>query len=306
MRGMQVSFGLLIIDLIYNLNHKNKFQLTGGLLKLSISYLPALIIFIAYTIYHYKIKHWFAYHENSPWSKNFEFADFAGVIRNMGILIWRLSDFGRVFLWIPFLIIFIGNFKSLLKDKIFTKILIIFLSILVSLIFSFIVYKSLNAHRYILPVFLLFSLLTSYLIFEKIKFERLKYILFSIILLGMISGYFWVYPDKIAQGWDSSPAHFQYYKQRKEITEFMNRHHISFSETGSAFPNTSQIKYYDLSDNEDHFMEKDFKTNTYFYYTNIINDLTIHDLEILKNNYTEIFKVEKLGVFSILYKKTGN
>jgi hypothetical protein len=305
MRGMQVSLGILVLDLIFNLRYKKNLQLFKRFIYQSISYLPALIIFIAYSIYHYKVKHWVAYHENSPWAKNFEFTDFPGMIKNLGILIWRLLDFGRIFLWIPLIIIFLRYFKPLLKDESFRRILIIFITVLGSLSYSFILYKSLTAHRYILPVYLIFSLLTSYLIFEKIKFERLKFILFSVIIIGMVSGYFWVYPDKIAQGWDSTPVHFQYYKQKKEITKYMNQHHISYSETGSAFPNTSPIKYYDLSDNEDHFMDKNFKTNTYFYYTNIINDLNAEDIDYLKNNYDIIFKVERLGVFSILYKKTG-
>ncbi len=303
MRGMMVATAILIIDIIFNVEFKSIKKTFLELLKKSVIYLPALTIFILYNFYHYKIKGWVAYHENSPWGVNFEFTSISGFFRNIGILIWRLIDFGRIFIWITAIIISIPILKKLFKDLKIRKILVVFIVTTIALSVSFLMYKSLTGHRYILPVYLIFSLLTSYLIFEKIKKTRLKYIVFSILLVGMLSGNFWIYPENIAQGWDSTLAHQHYYKLRIKMIDFMKEHKVDISETGSVFPNSGKLKYLDLSESTKSFAEKDLNKNKYVFYSNVFNDFSDNEINKLKQDFKLIKKNESFGVFISFYKK---
>lgn len=303
MRGMMVSAGILLIDIILNINYKQFKQLLLKLLKKSIIYLPAFLVFIVYSIYHYKVKGWIGYHEDSPWQKNFEFTSFSGFLKNTGLLVWRLLDFGRVFIWIAATVISITTIKSIIKDKTIRKIFLIFLIILFSLSISFLLYKSLTGHRYIMPVYLIFSLFASYLIFEKIKKEKLKYVIFFPVLVGMLSGNLWIYPKNISQGWDSTLAHLHYFKLRNKTLNYMNENKIDIKETGSSFPNLAKYKYLDLSNDTSSFPEKDLENNKYLLYSNIFNDFSDDDIKLLKTDFKELTKFESFGVFITLNKK---
>ncbi|MCD4792088.1 MAG: hypothetical protein K8R54_02555 [Bacteroidales bacterium] len=303
MRGMMVSAGILVLDIIFTVNTKSFKQLILQLLKKSIIYLPAFLIFLMYSIYHYKVKGWIGYHEDSPWQKNFEITSFSGFLRNIGILIWRLLDFGRVFIWIAAIVISIISIKTLFKDKNIRKIFLIFLITLFSLSISFLLYRSLTGHRYILPVYLIFTLLASYLIFEKIKKEKLKFIIFSLVLTGMLSGNFWIYPENISQGWDSTLAHLHYYKLRNEMLNYMNMNKTDIKKTVSSFPNLANLKYLNLSNDTSSFQEKDLENNNYLFYSNIFNDFSDNEIKLLKTDFKEIKKIESFGVFITLNKK---
>ncbi|NPA44250.1 MAG: hypothetical protein GXO49_01825, partial [Chlorobi bacterium] len=220
MRGMMVATSILTLDIIFNIQFTNFKETFVQLLKKTIIYIPALIIFIAFNYYHYYVKGWFAYHNNSPWATNFEITNLKGFLRNIIILIWRLIDFGRIFMWIITLSIIISSYKSIKNDKKIRKLIIILFVVSFFLLISFLMYKSLTGHRYILPIYLTFSLLTTYLIFEKIKTKKRKIIISTLLVLGLLSGNFWVYPEKIAQGWDSSLAYLNYFKLRNKTIDY--------------------------------------------------------------------------------------
>ncbi|MCF6366545.1 MAG: hypothetical protein L3J35_10130 [Bacteroidales bacterium] len=303
MRGMMAASSILVLDIIFNIKFENLKNTILQLLKKSLFYIPALFIFIIYNIYHYKVKGWVAYHEDSPWQSNFEITNLSGFIKNIGILIWRLLDFGKIFIWLAASAILLKFNKSIFKDKNIKQIGIIFIFTLLSLAVSFLLYKSLAAHRYILPVYLIFALFASYLIFEKIKPKKLKYIIFSIVLTGMLSGNFWIYPEKVAQGWDSSLTHLPYYKLRSEMLEYMRKNKISVNETASSFPNTAEFKYLDLSNDTTSFSEIDLDKNKYFFYSNIYNDLKDTEIDKLKNEFKLLKTYKSFGVFVSLYSK---
>ncbi len=303
MRGMMVASSILILDIILTVKFESVKQVFIQLLKKSILYLPALLIFLGYNLYHYKVKGWIGYHEDSPWQTNFEITSFSGFIKNIGILIWRLLDFGRVFIWLAAITISVPILKSIFKDKNIQKISLIFIISLFGLSISFLFYQSLTAHRYILPIYLLFSLFASYLIFEKIKKTKIKYLVFSFVLVGMLSGNLWIYPEKIAQGWDSTLAHLHYYKLRDDMLKYMDKNQIRVNETASAFPNTAEFKYLDLSNSLKSFSEIDLDNNKYFFYSNVYNDLSDSEIDRLKKEFKLIKTVESFGVFISIYKK---
>ena len=119
----------------------------------------------------------------------------------------------------------------------------------------------------------------------------------------MISGNFWIYPDKIAKGWDATIAHIPYYQLRKKMMNYIENKGISFNDVGSEVPNTAAIKYIDLSNDDRQFPLKDFETHRYIFYSNIYNMFTDEEIDELKNSWIVEKEYKCLQVYVRLYKK---
>ncbi len=303
MRGMMVAFSLLILDIILNVKFDDFKSVFFQLVKKTIVYFPAFIVFTSYYLYHYYSKGWIAYHADSPWEQSFQLVDFSGFIFNTGILGWRILDFGRVFLWLFSGIITIKYFKNLIHDKKLIQILFIFIIVLICLSVSFVLYQGLSGHRYLLPVYLIFSLFTCYLVFEKLKVERLKYIIFSILLVGSLTGNLWIYPEKIAMGWDSTLAHLPYYHLRKQMLDYLNENKIKTGDVGCDFPNLSEQKYMELNDDLQKHHEKNLDTDKYVLYSNVYNGFSDNEIDRLKTDFILLKEYKQFGVFMRIYKR---
>ena len=303
MRGMMVAFAILIIDIVFNIKRSSIKSILDQLLRKSFIYLPALLIFIFYNYIHFTQKGWIGYHEDSPWAISFQPVDFKGFLFNIGLLGWRMIDFGRIFLWVTTCFIGIKYFKAIKHDKKFLRMSFILVILTLTLSYSFLMYKYLSGHRYILPLYLVFSLITIYLIFEKIQIEKVKYILFAFVLIGSLTGNFWVYPKKISQGWDASLAHLNYYKLRNEMMVYMKKEGIKIQDVGCAFPNITEQKFLDLSNNMDKHPYKNLDTDKYVLYSNVYNEFEDNEIDRLETKFTLVKEFRQLGVFIQLYRK---
>ncbi|MEA2042312.1 MAG: hypothetical protein U9N85_07145 [Bacteroidota bacterium] len=303
MRGMMISIAILAFDIYTNIKYQKIKETFFLLLKRSMIYYPALIVFLFYNIYHYYIKSWIGYHEDSPWAGSFERVGLLGFLKNIIVFIWRMLDFGRIFLWIAALFITFKVFKSIKKDKKIRKLLFLFIIMSASLLISFLSYKNLSGHRYILPIYLIFAIIVSYLIFEKLNNTKFKYIIFSIVFVGLITGNLWVYPEKYSQGWDASLAHIHYYKLHEEMKNYIQSRGIKSEDVGSVFPNTTPDKFVYLNSEKRVYANKNLNKNKYIFYSNVFNDFSDADIEILQTDFIEIEVRESWGVFVKLYKK---
>ncbi len=304
MRGMMVAVAILMFDIVINIKFINIKSTFIQLTKRSLIYLPALFIFVIFNFIHYKSKAWIGYHSDSPWSKSFELVDIVGFAKNAVVLLWRILDFGRIFIALPIIIIFLFITKTkIFKDKNFIKILLMIGFTLFSLSITFLMYHSLNGHRYILPVYLVVALLASYLIVEKIKSIKIKYSIFVIVLFALLTGNLWIYPEKISQGWDSNLAHLHYFEIRNKMINYIEQEEIEISNIGSSFPNLSQQKYLDLSNNTEAFAEKNIETNKYILFSNVYNGFTDKEIDELHNSFLLKKEYSSFGVFMQLYEK---
>lgn len=319
MRGMMCTLGFLIAELIIRFlgtiqeqrNKKIKFKFsqffsikTYGGYNWIFSYFPAAIIGISFLTWHYFKTGWIGYHKNMPWSPLFEIAGIKGMFWNFLIFSWRLIDFGRVFIWLAgfYCVWHYFKYRPVLNFNLI-KLFIIFIIIYITLGQTFIIHKGLSGHRYLLPIYLSFALLVFYYLFTYVANIRIKRIIFFIVLIGMLSGNFWDYPDRIAKGWDSTLGYLPYFPLWEKMITYMKVHNIKLSETGSPFPNTSQLKFINLSNNEESFAPLDYKTNKYIFYSNVYTCFKRKDLDELKNNWIKIMEYKRLQVRITLYKK---
>ena len=147
-------------------------------------------------------------------------------------------------------------------------------------------------------------MLVSYLIFEVIESEKIKYTLFIILSSGLITGNLWVYPRDISQGWDASLAHLPYYELREKMNSYMDSQNIKIEETASFFPNNVELKYMDLSESELKHSSFDSESK-YVLFSNVFNDATTEERNNLRNNFSVQKEYRKAGVYLILYKKNN-
>ena len=303
MRGMMVSFCLFIFDAIININYSKSIKDSiTSLLKRSMVYLPALIIFISFSILHYAKKGWIGFHENSPWATLFENVGFKGFLVNIGILGWRLVDFGRIGIWLVFFII-LARYKS----KIFTQgknhlLVQIFLIFLIILPLNMLWATNLLGHRYLIPVYLTFSFLCASMLFSQQIDKKLRVALVSLWLVSVVGGNFWVYPEKISQGWDSTLAHLPYYKIRQQAIEYIDEQRIDFSSVQSFFPNVAIVDDVDLNNDYRQFIEFD-NSCSYVLYSNVFN-ISDEDYDFLRNHYSVIKQFKSGLVYFDICKKT--
>lgn len=309
MRGMMCVAGLFLseagITLFMNrpefrpLSIKKIFDELVRILKPS---LPSIIIALCFFAWHYYKTGWIGYHKNMPWYPLFEPAGIKGSIRNIFILGWRLIDFGRLFIWLTgAYCLWHYNRERPELPAFFKKILIILISVFLTLSYTFILHKGLTGHRYILPVYILFAILVTYYLFEVTNSGIIKKAFFYIMLAGILSGNFWIYPDNIAKGWDSTLAYLPYFPLRDKMMNWMEKEDIPLSLTGTYFPNYGRLEYIDLSGKDDSFAEFNLDTNRFVFYSNVFNEFSDKELYDLKTRWKKLKEYRFLMVKIILY-----
>lgn len=305
MRGMMLSVCLVLIDVYSNFGYKNilKAHQIKILLKRSLLYIPSLLIFILYNSYHYYVKGWIGYHNDSPWAACFERVDFKGFIFNIGLLGWRILDFGRVGVWIVFICLIIKYKSRILYDKKKYSLFFLFIIVFFLLPLNMLWAKGLLMHRYLMPIYILFSLLTASILFSDFVSKKLKSVFIVVWLLIALTGNFWIYPPKVSKGWDSTLAHLPYYKLRHEAISYLNVHKINFKDVDTFFPNYYSLDDIDLNNDKRYFDNYNIANGSkYILYSNIFNvDDDVYDY--MMTHYTPIKEFKKNGVYFIVFKR---
>jgi len=298
LRASLSGFGVLSFALYYNYLEDRRFTLRN-----ITPFLPGLMGFVIMLLVFYKEKGWIIANPGSPDFDNFiGFASVKEVFRNIGLVGWRLIDFGRIGLWLVFLGILINSFKKkTLYDSFFRNIFYVALCQFIVIFPVAIIYRNPFGHRYFLPVIIAVSIVVTYWV---LKHSRYKYLLFALLIMTLWSGYFWIYPLKIAQGWDATPAHWPYFKVRKEMMMKIKEAEIKIDEIGTFFPNTSSTKFIDLKDNGTDMKDANLLTDNYILYSNIYNVNDIYIDELFDRSKWEPYLEEKRNrIFIILFRR---
>jgi hypothetical protein len=303
-RGILLSFCLLLLDLYLTfITTKNRKEIFRLLLNKSMIYIPGLLLFIIYNYYHFINNGWILSHEDSSWKGTQELVDAKGFLFNIALLCWRLIDFGKVAIWIILLILLIKLKKQFFKHEASKPLLWLSIFLLLFVHVDLLWAKNLLAHRYFMPFNIVFSLLCSSILFSDLVSKKIKYFGLIVWFGVLLSGSFWIYPDKIAKGWDATLAHLPYYELRQQAIGYLDENNIDFKETSSFFPNTASLDRIDLNHDTRNFKNYD-GTSQYVFYSNIYN---LEDKEYdeirNKNKYKVIKKFENKGVLITILKK---
>ena len=304
MRGMMISVCLVLLDIYVNYGYKKYVtkEYIKLLFKRAMLYLPALLLFVAFSTYHYKHTGWIGYHKESPWADCFERVDFKGFIRNICFLGWRLIDFGRIGVWVVFVLLFVKYKTLIFKDNKNHALYFLFMVLFILLPLNMLWAKNLMGHRYLIPIYLSFSLLTASIFFSDFVNRKFRLMLILIWFVISLTGNLWIYPNKISKGWDSTLAHLPYYKLRLSAIDYIEASKIDFKDVDSFFPNYYTLEEIDLKNDKRHFDNFIIGNKSkYVFYSNIFNvDDDVYDY--MMNNYEPIKRFEKNRVFILIMK----
>ncbi len=303
-RGTIAVAALFFTDAFLWILKREKFSLKA-VLPLMLTYVPATAITSFWLYLHYKHTGWIGLNPDPNWSWNTgsQFAGFTGILRNIGVLLWRLLDFGRISVWLVLAATVLTFYRRKLKfpPKTFTLSGLILIPLFV---YSFFLLPYTNpvGHRYIIVIYLCAALLTFYLLAQLPNNFRRKFA-YGFMLANLVLGHFWVYPDTVAKGWDASLAHIPYFELRRNAIQYLDETHIPVTEVGSDFPNLYPIGTIDLTNDARSFKAKDLQTDTYILYSNIYNGFTDEELQELKTSWQAVKTWKKGSVKVILYKR---
>ncbi len=235
-RGILMVPSVFLVGFLLQKNWKDWKGTFGRILW----YLPVAAITLAWLLYHWKVQGWLLSPPAETYGAHREILGFGGILRNLGIIGWRFLDYGMVFVWIFFLVAVTVRFRELKTDPKFKELFLVFLVLTSWLTFLLIPFSNPIGHRYFAAHFLLFCLLTLRAI-ELVETAWRRWAVPVLLGIGLLGGHFWVYPDKIAQGWDSNLAHWAFFHLEKKypysVTEKLE------GMTCSDFPMLSSSKY---------------------------------------------------------------
>ncbi|MCB0636883.1 MAG: hypothetical protein KDC54_09720 [Lewinella sp.] len=303
LRGMLVGVILFLFDLSRQAGGLRRAPL-ATLGRQLLPYLPGGLLALAYLAYHYWAKGWIGVHEDSPWAGSFNSGSLA---HNAAVLAWRWLDYGRIFLWLS-----VGGltlmhwwpqrrFRLQLPPTKLRPWLVLTLLTGIFLGLPALFSGGLTQHRYFLPFFLSLSLLTAQLLSGIVQ-PRARTILWGLLILALLSGNRWIYPDRIAQGWDSTLAQLPYYAIRAEALDFLATEDIPLAEVGTAFPEVGPRHFRELNGQMEGMIERDLGRQTYVFYSNVMNDFTDEELATLQT-WTPIFRRQRAGVIGVVYRR---
>ena len=299
LRGMMLGIGLFLWE-VYRQSPLAQNNRWRNLFITLLPYLPGALVALAYLGYHFAVKGWIGVHEDSPWAASFAGTGIGGMTKQAIIVAWRLVDFGRIFLLIGLILAWqasgwywSGRLRQLLALTLITGI-ILGLPAIVS--------PGLAQHRYLLPVYLCFGMLFLELL-PQLKPIRWRNMLYALVLSGLVSGHFWVYPDSIAQGWDASLAHKSYFSGRQKVLDYAEQNDIAFAEICTVFPEVGPVDDRQLNGVVDGLSSWSADQQQYILYSNVMNDFSDEFREHLSTQYRPILEHEKWGVKVVLYRK---
>lgn len=297
MRGIMSAFALFLFDFFLHFRAKKVDWVwwKGAILM----YGPGALVAVLFFIFHYLEKGWIGYHAESPWAISFKIVDASDLWRNVVILIWRLLDFGRVFLWGGLLIVLLSSKKI----KEWPKISGLAILLLLVLGWPFIVYVGLSQHRYLIPFYLILHLMFLLKMIELDWKPRSKVILTILVLVGLMTGNLWVYSSDLSQGWDSSLAHKPYFELRDAAEGFLGNEGIPLGKVGTSFPAIGPLRNYDPQKNGVGFSSKSKEIFDYYFISNINGGFEDGELRVIRSTYNIIFEEEKRGVYVRIYEK---
>jgi len=273
--------------------------------RLALPYVPSGLLALAYLSYHYWQAGWIGYHADSPWAPGFEKANALQMLRNLAVLAWRLLDFGLVFVWLALGIAAWRIWrKALPYPPERTRLAFSLFGVSLALLsLSWLLHVNLHQHRYLLPVMLALQMLAFTLIVNSGLRRAWKTALLALMLLGPISGHFWVYPDYIAQGWDSSLAHLPYYRLKAEMIDHLDAKGIPLEKVGTTFPEIGPQYLKQLNGRREGFRPKDLSKQQYILYSNVMSDFSDADIAELQSDWRSVKRLESGGVKLVLYRK---
>ncbi len=240
---------------------------------------------------------WLTHPISSNWSSQHELGNLDTWVHNFLTIGFRFADQGRIVLWVGIFWVWLhGKWKY---SSELTQLIGLFLLLTLWLSLVFIPFQNPPGHRYFLLEFILLAILSVQIIFQtwpdSIKVKIL-------VLISFLSGHFWIYPESISKGWDSTLSYVNWSQERLEAVNYLKENQIPPEFVGSAFPLVHSGKYTHLNEEVWRFSEMDLSKNPYILYSNLCNGVSESTLKILNREWDVERSWGSWPVYFILYR----
>ncbi len=297
LRGFSLVVTLFMIDWYINYpKYKNIKKLAYS----TIAYFPSILFLIFWLIYHYKLTGWFAI--SGSREKYHHVNGFERMLRNIIYISWKIADFGRILLFLFIFLIFLFNKKTKDKKGVILFFIIIF-SVIPYIIF-FLPFSYPVSHRHFMVIYVIGVLAFVYFV-STLKKKSIRFALFTLTIISLLSGNFLLYPERFGNGWDSSLKVLPYFKIKNEFDKFIKKSDISPSLIGAKFP--MDFDNYDCYLNNNHSVFTSLDTMpvnklTYIVQSNISNTFTPDEINTLNNNWILVKEIRSWPVYIKFFK----
>ncbi len=240
----------------------------------NILFFPACLMALMWYYYHFNMTGWVFATHSQEWTAQRGIVGLGGIIRNVFSVGRAMFDYGVIIVSILSMFYWIKVRKP---DKYWMLWVIPFA------VFSLLLLPFSNPvnHRYFLIVYVL--MLPSVILFlsdKKIIFTILTFLL-------LLIGNFQIYPSSISNGWDCTLAHLSYHRCMDKFINDCDRNKFTDKkQIGTVFPMNVSTYQYRMDDNRDRLINVNglaIDTVTYVLYSNVGNDFSDEQLQLLKS-----------------------
>lgn len=300
LRASIMAGGLLIFNVLldrYYLYQKLK-------IKDYLKYLPGILALFLFLLFFKINKGWMIHNTvSNKWEGYGEMASLSRMIWNSGVFIWRLIDFGRIGIFIFFLIFIFRSITNRKFQDNTLKILFLIIFSQIAVFFPILITTQIPfGHRYLLPIIIPVIILTVYWLLNFTKFSSVS---LSVIFIVLLSGHFWIYPLKISQGWDATTLHWNYLNVSEKMNSYITENKIEKLEIATFFPNSSSRFLTHLEEDKNDIYGAVPLKSEYVLYSNAFNveDEIIDSLYSLNSNWELIKRYSQNRIFISLYRR---
>lgn len=297
MRGVFAG-GCIMAGILW-LCHKKELEYK----KVLIDAMPTALVLAAYYGYYLICRGWFfdgsnyAEHYSTP-------TDISFIIKHFCSLAFRLVEYGRVLVWCMALLALSVILKKRIKMTATEEALLISAMALLLLYSLFAAITQMPfGTRCFMPLLYIITLF-SFSVLSRLLKQHTQCVFATILLLGHITGHFWIYPEKIAQPWDSTLCHYGYYETKDDVMDYLDRNKIDTQNVAAGFCfNMEQINY--NPDSRHATLSKDVDSADYYLYSNISNDddAFVYELFDEKGGWSAIAEFRHGYVNALLFKR---
>jgi hypothetical protein len=267
-----------------------------------LSYVPLLFCILAWAVYHHIHSGWTLF---SPLRTETDehFLNLKGMAKQFVLTSWKLLDSGRIFCWV-FLawgIYFLANRKQINSE--FKTLLILLFVPLITILLLLIPISNPSSSRYFMPTYLILSICICF-IFQHLGRKTVT-LCFSLLAAALLSGNFWIYPERFSNGWDTSLKVLPFFRLKQQMISYVEKAKINPKEIGTQFPLIDSSIDSDLDSSGFQFtnaLSGPVSKFHYYLHSNVCNTDLLPQIVAIRLRWKVLKEVKKGEVYLCLYE----
>lgn len=295
-RGAITVFSLFLIQLVLT-SSKERFRL-----KFFLPFIPAVLALTLWAVCHHFLTGWYFFYPE-PKLAGEKILSLSEMGKKYLLLKWKLADSGRIFLW---LIALGGGWNLIRSGKKDPALRTLFVITLIPAVVFLLLLAALSnpaGDRYFLPVFPGLCLLVCALIQHLEVRKRIPLLL--ILVAGLFTGNFWIYPERFSNNWDTSLKVIPFFELKDQMLNFIRKEKIRPETIATQFPLIDPLRYTNLLNSDLHFTNAaDGPVSKFHYYlhSNVCNTDLLPQIEAIKPTWKLLKELHNGQVYIALYE----